>query len=200
MTRRGPCAGGTGSRRGSSTQWRRFSIAQWPRMASCPGARLRVAAKAAAGGIGAVPARRSWLRREVCPSIAARCASAGQLPAPIRERRREPRRVDPPPLAWRALGTGQIPPREAERRRAPGRDVLRVVAVGDRAAGHQKQRFRQGARDPPDVARVLARGEALLERGKPGFSGRSIGGRGQDGVPDSHRRVARTFPWLSPAI
>ena len=156
--------------------------------ASWASTRRAVVAKAETRCSGAAPWLRSWLRREVLPSIATRAGLLRPaLPHPGGEGGGEERGVDPvhqdgePALAGNAVLVGQVPAEEVEMRRAPAGDVLVVVAVGDGAADDEQQDLRQRMQDPPHVARVLHLGEVIEQRREARLPGQGFGGTGQVG-------------------
>jgi hypothetical protein len=74
-----------------------------------------------------------------------------------------------------AVLVGQVPAEEVEVRSAPCGDVLVVVAVGDGAADHEQQHFRQRMQDPPNVARVFDVGEVVEQRREARLLGQAFG-------------------------
>ncbi len=52
---------------------------------------------------------------------------------------------------------------------APARNSFVVIAVGDRAADHKQQNFRQGMRHSPRLAWVLDDGKMVEQRAKARF-------------------------------
>jgi hypothetical protein len=92
------------------------------------------------------------------------------LANPGGEGRRKQRRIDAvheqgqPASAGRAMRVGQVVAQEAEVRFAPGRDRLVMVAVGHRAADHEKQHLPQRMRDAPGLARIVDDREMIEKR------------------------------------
>ena len=153
------------------------------------------------------PALRSWLRREVLPSIATREAFSGQLSrTQCGEGGGEERGVDPvhqdgePALAGDAVRVGQVPAEEVEVRRAPGGDVLVVVAVGDGAADHEQEDLVEPVGDPPHVARVLDLGEVLEQGREARLPGQGLGGRDHGRLQFRAAASIQRKPSLSPVI
>jgi hypothetical protein len=62
--------------------------------------------------------------------------------------------------------------KEIKMRRAPGGDIVIVVAIRDRAANDQEQDFRQGMKDPADIARIINCGQVFQEHREPRLSRR----------------------------
>src|SRR5215218_3787326 len=119
--------------------------------ASWPSTRRAVVAKAETRCSGGVPVARSWLRREVLPSMA---TNAGAVrpgrPHPGREGGREQARIDAvhqlrePAPARHAMMIGQIAAQHRQVLFAPFGHQIVVLAVADRPAHHEQQRLRQG--------------------------------------------------------
>ena len=126
--------------------------------ASCASTRRTVVAKAETRWRGATAAARSWLRREVVPSIATRSAFPGQLsrtqsakaaakrPGLIRFIRMVSQRSP-----GDAVLVGQVPAQEGEIGRPPGGDILVIVAVGEVAANDQKLGSRERMKDSAEA-------------------------------------------------
>lgn len=84
-------------------------------------------------------------------------------------------------------------PQERQMGVPPGRDVIVVVAIGDRPANHQQQDLRQGVRHSPRLARILDGGEMVEQGTKARFlakgrSGQGHGASPNQGHPENHGR------------
>jgi hypothetical protein len=112
---------------------------------------------------GALPALRSWLRREVLPSMATKSGlsdhvwrthkvKASEKSARIDKVHRHGR----PPPTRHAVMIGQVAPRKVEMGCSPFGNPIVVVAGADRCAYNQKQNLRQqSSPSPPAVCHIL---------------------------------------------
>lgn len=128
--------------------------------ASWPGTRREVVAKAETKCSGARPALRSWLRREVLPSMATKSGWSGVSRTHGGEAGREQAGIDAvhqhgqPASARHAVMIGQTAAQEVEMRPPVGDQII-VVAIADRTADNQKQHFRQRMCHPPWLTRIF---------------------------------------------
>ena len=160
------------------------------------------------------------------PSSARGAASSKHSDIPIRalrpgcahtggEGREKQGGVDPvhqkrqPASARRAEMIGQIAAQKRQMRLAPARNYVVVVAIGHRAAHHQRQRLAERVRHPPGAARVVddrkmikqrLQARSLFECGK----GKAHGGGSRIAPPPSNQTKRNPLaainlssrPWL----
>jgi hypothetical protein len=114
------------------------------------------------------------------------------LSHPCREAFREQDRIDAihqdgqPAPAWHAMMVGKVAAQEVEMSRSPVGDQIVIVTVADRAADDQKQHFRQRARHPPRLARILDDGKMIQKRLQAGVLKTFEGGNRHGSAPN-HR-------------
>src|SRR3954447_8541582 len=141
--------------------------------ASWPSTRRSLVAKAETRCSAWRPALRSWLRREVLPSMAIRSGASGLTSRAQAIKQAENSAgssrfisVRKPIGAGQAVMVGQEAAQEAQMRLAPIADLVIVVAGGDRAAHDEKQHLRQGIGHPPLLARVRQRRKMVQKTGQ----------------------------------
>src|SRR5271156_4742920 len=182
-----------------------------PSTASWPSTSRLVVAKAETRCSGPLSWARSWLRRELLPSMAMRWGRSGQALRTQAENTAENsaglmrfNKQRQPAPARNAMRVGQIAAQKREIDLAPGGERLVVVAARHRAADREQQHFRQRVGDTPRLARILNRrkmGEKrlqprlLFEHGK----GKAHGGGSRITPPTQNHACSNPLILVNPS-